>query len=165
MKKFLTTFIYTSLAILSLGYLFRLMHWTNADVMLQAGFWMHIASYIGYSFVVTIKDNRLIYPLGVLVLLFVIQMFNIEIGYQTSFVGFFVLFIVYIGFHLITPNYLVAGDPKPIRIAGIIALITFAIASIFKIMHWAGADMLLISSVSTIAFVLMLQGWLKGRTV
>lgn len=163
MKKFLTTFIYSSLAIVSLGYLFRLMHWTNATEMLQIGFWLHIASYIGYSFVVTTKDNRLIYPLIVLVLLFIIQMFDIEMGYNASLIGFFVLFIFYVGFHLITPNYLAYSDKKLVRILGMVFLGFFIVASIFKIMHLQGADMILLISVTGIAFLLMVQGWLKGR--
>ena len=165
MKKFLTTFIYSTLAILALGYLFRTMHWEAAQKMLWGGFWLHIASYIGYSFVVRIKDNRMIYPLIILVLIFILRFFNIEMSYNVSLISFCVIFLAYIGFHLLTPNYLAYGEHKPIKIASIILLSFFFIAGVFKVMHLQGADVILITSVGGIAFLLMIQGWLKGRAI
>jgi len=163
MKKFLTTFIYSTLAILAVGYLSRTMHWEGSETMLWGGFWLHIASYIGYSFVVRIKDNRMIYPLIILVLIFLLRFFSIEVSYNTSLIGFFVIFLAYVGFHMLTPNYLAYGENKLVKIVNIILLSFFVIAGIFKVMHVQGADMILELSVGGIAFMLMIQGWLKGR--
>ena len=76
MKKTIVTLIYTSLSLMLLAYLFKLLNWPVVSDFSMGIFWLHIALYIGYSSFVNPKDDRIIYPLVVLVLTILFNIFN-----------------------------------------------------------------------------------------
>ena len=77
MKKTIVTLIYTSLSLMLLAYLFKLLNWPVVSDFSMGIFWLHIASYIAYSSFIIPKDDRIIYPLVVLVLTILFNIFDI----------------------------------------------------------------------------------------
>jgi membrane-bound acyltransferase YfiQ involved in biofilm formation len=77
MKKTIVTLIYTSLSLMLLAYLFKLLNWPVVSDFSMGIFWLHIALYIAYSSFVNPKDDRIIYPLVVLVLPMLLADMNI----------------------------------------------------------------------------------------
>ena len=77
MKNTLITLLYTSLSLLLLAYLFKLLNWPGVSDFSMGIFLLHIAAYIAYSSFVQPKDNRIIYPLVVLVFTILINTFKI----------------------------------------------------------------------------------------
>jgi hypothetical protein len=160
MKKTLITLIYTSLSLLLLAYLFKLLNWPGVSDFSMGVFWLHIAAYIAYSSFVQSKDDRIIYPLVVLVFTILFNIFNIGSEYM-QYVVFFTLFL-YVSFHLLTKNYLAQNNGRFLMPINYIAVITLGLSGLFKILHLFGAETLLIIGVSLASLTLFLKGIIKG---
>lgn len=161
MKKFLIASIYISLALLVIGYMFRIMHFDGARELLWGGLWMHIASYVGYSFVVKNKDNRIGYALIILIAIVAINTFKPDISYNQSLVLALVISIAYVSVHLFIKNYLHASSPKMASIFSFVAFGVFLVGALFKIMHWPSAGILSMVGLSALAVSLVLIGVTK----
>lgn len=162
MQKFLTAAVYTTLSLLVIGYLFRLMHWQGSRELLWGGFWMHIASYIGYSALVKIKDSRISYALMILVVVVALNTFKPDINYSISLIITIAISAVYLSIHIFIRDYLLAASPKWVKWFGVAALALYIVAALFKILHFAGADIMLVISLSSLATSLMLMGMTKS---
>jgi hypothetical protein len=162
MKKILTTLIYASLATMVVAYLFKTLHWVGFGGMAVASLWLHIGSYLGYSLLVKEKDDRILYPMIVLVLAVVANVFNLGVDSSIFAVVIYVILVAYVAFHLLAKDYLGENDIPFLRKISIVALVIFALAGIFKLMHFPGADILLMVGCAATAFMLLLVGTTKG---
>ena len=161
MKNTLITLLYTSLSLLLLAYLFKLLNWPGVSDFSMGIFWLHIAAYIAYSSFVQPKDNRIIYPLVVLVFTILINTFKIGSEFEyMQYVVFFTMFF-YVSFHLLTKKYL-ANDIRFLKPINYIAVFILGLSGLSKILHLFGADTLLIVGVSLTSFTLFLKGIIKG---
>ena len=162
MKKFLITLIYASLASLVMAYLFKAMYWTGFENMATAALWLHIGSYLGYSLMVNPKDDRIIYPMIVLVLVVLANVFHLGETSTYMALAVYVLLFAYTGYHLLVKDYLDKNDLGILRKISIGALTLFLVAGVFKIMHLQGADILLMVGCGAVAFMLLSVGTTKG---
>ena len=161
MKQFFITLIYTTLTMIIVGTLFRVLYFPASRELLWGGFWLHIASYLGYSLLAKEKDNRMLIPLVVLVI--AVLFGNVDLDLSPSIIGglSFALVLFYVGFHLLTPNYLAPVNFK-IKPAYIVAFVLFAISVVFKIMQLNRADILLLISLAGLSILTFATGLLKG---
>ncbi len=162
MKKYLITLIYSTLAILIIAYLFRIMMWEGSKVLLWGGFWMHIATYIGYSLLVKEKDNRMIYPLVILVLVVLLGNFNFDLPVMVANTIGLVIMFTYVSFHLFIPDYLDKTTVPKLKPASIIVLAICALAIAFKLLRFPMVDYLLLIGCSSLALVVLITGMTKG---
>jgi hypothetical protein len=161
-QKFLTAAVYTTLSLLVIGYLFRLMNWDGSRELLWGGFWMHIASYIGYSALLRNKDHRIGYALFILVAVVAINTFKPSINYSQSLLIMVGISAVYLAIHIFIKNYLLSSSPRWISWFAMVGFVVYVVASLFKILHWPGADILLVVGLSSLASALMLLGMTKS---
>jgi hypothetical protein len=161
MKKTLITLIYSSLSLLVLVYLFKLMSWPGLADLSKGVFWLHVGSYLGYSFFVNPKDDRIIYPLILLVGSIAFNTFQIEVGLWFTYVVFGLLWI-YVSFHLLVKNYLATSNIPFLTPLNYLAIILFGLAGIFKMNHLAFTDTLFVSGSASLCFLLILAGITKG---
>lgn len=166
MKQFIVALIYISLATLVIGYLFLVLNIPNLNEIVLGAFWLHIAAYIGYSFLVPSKDNRMIYPMSILLLAVSVYVFNLPLNEwftsMTLSILTFILFMIYSGFHLLQKGYLGDNDIKYLPHISIVSLGIIVIATVFKIMHWPMVTQLMIVGCSLLALLLILTGMTKG---
>ena len=162
MKKILTTLIYASLATMVVAYLFKTLHWTGFGNMAVASLWLHIGSYLGFSLLVKEKDDRILYPMIVLVLAVLANVLNLGVGSSIFAVVVYVVLVAYVAFHLLAKGYLGENDLPFLKKVSISAVVIFALAGIFKLMHFPGANVLLIIGCAATAFMLLLVGTTKG---
>jgi hypothetical protein len=163
MKKFLITLIYASLATMVVAYLFKTLSWAGFGEMAVASLWLHIGSYLGYSVLVKEnKDDRILYPMIVLVVIVLANVFNLGAESSAMVLIAFVVLLAYVAFHLLAKDYLDKNDIPILRKISMGVLGIFIIAGIFKLLHFSGADMLLIVGCGAVAFMLLLVGTTKG---
>ena len=123
---------------------------------------MHIATYIGYSLLVKEKDNRMIYPLVVLVIVVLLGNFNFNLPVMTAnTIGLLIMFS-YVAFHLFMPDYLDKTTIPKIKTVSIIVLAICVLAIAFKLLKFPMVDYLLIIGCSSLALVVLLTGITKG---
>ena len=162
MKKTLITLIYTSLSLLLLAYLFKLLNLPGVSDFSMGVFWLHIAAYIAYSSFIQPKDDRIIYPLVVLVFTILFNIFNVGSEFEyMQYVVFFTMFS-YVSFHLLIKNYLAQNNSRFLMPINYIAVITLGLSGLFKIFHLFGTETLLIVGVSLASLTLFLKGIIKG---
>jgi hypothetical protein len=161
MKSFIITSIYTSLAFMVFGYLFRILHWEGSRELLWGGFWLHVASYLGYSLLVKDKDDRIVFPLALLVLMIILN--NVEIVNQSVMQWTsFIVAIAYLSIHLFFKDYLNKGVfPNPIAVAAG-GMLIYMVAALFKILHWPGADVMLMIGLLSLGFICIYLGISKS---
>lgn len=166
MKKFLITLLYASLATLVVGYLFRVLHYPDFKDVTIFAFWLHIGSYLGYSLLVKEKDDRMMYPMIMLLGVVSVTVFNISLeGVMSPMMLstiLFLLFLGYVSYHLLIRNYLDFNDLKFLPKLNYIAIGLSVLATVFKLAHWPYADKVLIIGCSALAFMLLLTGVTKG---
>jgi hypothetical protein len=159
MKKFLTTLIFASLAILVMANLYKVMLWDGLAEMSLASIWLHIGSYLAYALLVHDKDSRIVFPMGALVIFLIFNMLHIL---TTNIFVILGLLVAYVAYHLVTPHYLGKSNLPYIGVAGVIGLFLIVIGSGMKIMHWPWASELFIIGSGLTAFILLLTGSTKG---
>ncbi|MBT8327106.1 MAG: hypothetical protein KJP21_05245 [Bacteroidia bacterium] len=164
MKRYLITLIYSTLAILIVAYLFRIMLWDGSKDLLWAGFWMHIATYIGYSLLVKEKDNRMMYPLMILVLVVLLGNFDFNLPIMVANAIGLVIMFAYVAFHLFVPNYLDKTTVPKLNTVSIIVLVICALAIAFKLLKFPMVDVLLLVGCSSLALLVLITGVTKGLT-
>ncbi|MGB0850839.1 MAG: hypothetical protein ACPGTP_06305 [Bacteroidia bacterium] len=166
MKKFLITLLYASLATLVVGYLFRVLHYPEFKDVTIFAFWLHIGSYLGYSLLVKDKDDRMMYPMIMLLAVVSVTVFNISLEGVMSPVMLstilFLLFLGYVSYHLLTRNYLDTNELKILSKLNMVAIALCIIATVFKLSRWPYADKILIAGCGSVAFMLLLTGVTKG---
>lgn len=162
MKKTIVTLIYTSLSLMLLAYLFKLLNWPVVSDFSMGIFWLHIASYIAYSSFVIPKDDRIIYPLVVLVLTILFNIFDIGSGYEHMPLVVFFVMLLYVSFHLLVKGYLISNHVRFLKPIKYIAVTVLGLSGLFKISHLFGAETMLIVGVSLSSIALLLKGILKG---
>lgn len=162
MKKFLITLIYATLTILVVGYLFLTLNIGGFQNLSVAAFWLHIAAYIGYSFVVPQTDKRTVYPISLLLILVLVNVFEIPlnqyINNSAMSILVFILLTIYMAFHLLIKDYLGKNDMKILRKFSLIALLLFLLAGVFKIAQWPMVTELFILGVGSCGLLLLLTG-------
>jgi hypothetical protein len=150
------------LSLLLLAYLFKLLNWPGVSDFSMGVFWLHIAAYIAYSSFVQPKDDRIIYPLVVLVVTILFNIFNIGSEFEyMQYVVFFNLFF-YVSFHLLSKDYLATNNVRFLKPMNYIAVIILGLSGLFKILHLFGTETLLITGISLASFALFLKGLIKG---
>lgn len=162
MKKFLITLIYATLATMVVAYLFKMMNWPGFGDLSLGIFWLHIGAYLTYSLMVPDKDSRILYPMIALVVGILVNMFKIGLDSEMLIYGLFVVFLVYVAFHLFAKDYLDKNDLKVLRKISIGAFAVFVTAVLMKLMHLQGAQYVLITGSAAVAFMLLITGMTKG---
>lgn len=162
MKKTINTLIYTSLSLMLMAYLFKLLNWPLTSDFSRGIFWLHIASYTAYSSFVNPKDDRIIYPLVVMVLAVLFNVFDIGGGYEyMPLIIFFVMYL-YVSFHLLVKNYLVQKDVRLLKPINYISVMILGLSVLFKLFHLAGAETMLIVGITITSIATFLKGIFKG---
>ena len=123
---------------------------------------MHIASYIGYSALLKNKDHRIGYALFILVAVVALNTFKPPINYTQSLLITVGISVAYLAIHILIKNYLLSSSPKWISWFGMAGFVLYVVASLFKILHWPWADVLLVVGLSTLATALLLLGMTKS---
>jgi|TARA_B110000114_G_C14957876_1_gene343105 hypothetical protein len=163
MKKFLITLIYASLATMVVAYLFKTLNWSGFGEMAAASLWLHIGSYLGYSILVKEnKDDRILYPMIVLVITVLANVLNLGAESSTMSLVVYVVLLAYVAFHLLAKDFLDKNDIPFLRKLSMGAIGLFVTAGVFKMAHFSSANMLLIIGGGTVAFMLLLVGTTKG---
>ncbi len=145
-----------------MAYLFKLLNWPLTSDFSRGIFWLHIASYIAYSSFVNPKDDRIIYPLVVLVLAILFNVFDIGGGYEyMPLIIFFVMYL-YVSFHLLVKNYLVHKDVRLLKPINYISVTILGLSVLFKLFHLAGSETMLIVGITITSISIFLKGIFKG---
>ena len=159
MKKILTTLIFASLAVVLATYAFVTLRWDGFEGLAIGSTWLHIGAYLAYSLLVPDKDHRIVYPMAVILILVLLNTFNVEfMGPITTIL----LLVTYVGFHLVVSTYMGKSQLKFIPVGGILSLSAMVVGVLFKIMHWPGAVNLVVLGTAVSALLLLLAGVSKN---
>jgi len=162
MQKFLSTLIYGTLAVIVIIYLFSAMHWPGFQGVALGILWLHVGAYLIYSLTAKGQEPRIIYPLGALTVVILVNIF--KLGADTAWIAFAVYFfcVGYAAFHLLVKNYMGKNEISFLPTLNAIVVGVYLLAGIMKIMHLEFADVLFIGSSGAVAFMLLLTGATKG---
>jgi hypothetical protein len=162
MKKFLITLIYATLATMVMAYLFKAMHWTGFGEMGNGVLWLHIASYLLYSFMIKDRDPRIVYPMAALMLAIVVNILKIGSSNPMMVYAVYLVLVAYVAFHLLATDYLATSSLPVLRKISMGALVLFALAGIMKFMHVQYSNEMLIVGTGAVGFMLLFSGTTRG---
>ncbi|PCJ64161.1 MAG: hypothetical protein COA58_14355 [Bacteroidetes bacterium] len=137
------------------------MRWPGVEDLALGALWLHIGGYLGYSLLIKDKDSRIVYPMGILILGVMVNLFGFNVSSEVQSISFFLLFLGYIGFHLLIKDFLGENDMLIFRKLSMGALGLFAIAGLFKMLELPYSDVALIVGCSSMALMLLLVGLTK----
>lgn len=164
MQKIAITLIYLTLAMLVVTYLFKLMYWPGMSGYSTGIFWMHIGSYLSYSFFAKPRENRILLPMIFLVLSILFHTFNVGsfIHDWIAYIAFFTM-VIYSAYHLLVKDYLSADSVKYMKPFSYLSVGVYCLSGLLKMAHFTGASTLLIIGSAMVALALLVSGISKGR--
>lgn len=155
MKKTMKTIGLVSLALVTIGALFKIQHWPGAGILLTLGFFILGAVFMPSALWVMKKESKLKGPVFIYIISLIGSLpfifgFLFKIQHWPGAgilltLGFSILAGILLPALLITK--LLDKDSKHLRltyIIGYFALSNYLIGSLFKIQHWPGAAVMLI---------------------
>lgn len=152
MKNFVKFGIYGSLAIVVLAYLFVTLHWSGGATLMITGSITHVFFYVLNIYLEPSNKQNYV-ALGAFVGLFLFSYFQIAPGILSA-----LLFVSYVGCHLLPINNMAITTNKYLRSIALIGLSASVIGILFKVLHWPRADFIFLISMVLVAMFIGVLG-------
>ena len=180
MKKTMKTFGLVSMAMVTIGALFKIQHWPGASILLTLGFFLLATVFIPSALWVLKKESKLkgslfIYILAIFGCVVFTFGFLFKIQHWPGAGMLLTIGFLFIGF-LMIPAMLITKLRNPEEknlhtayIIGALSLMFFLTGDLFKIQHWPGAGIMLVVGaigLTTIFFpVYVTKAYKKAETI